>query len=1241
MKTFRLTKSIVCLTVLVTLNAFAQDGEFPVFERDIYPIFAKHCAGCHFPEAERLKGDFDLSTAALTIEGGETADAVIPGKPDESPLVRSIEHTHEPHMPPPDKFEKLDDTSIKLIRDWIAGGALSDPSIPTKPPVLDSPPNASGVANAPVSAVTFLSTDEATLLAQGSLGTVAIAKVSPSTGALETLTELTGHAEMVRALALSPDGAWLAAAGGKPGVGGEVKIWSTADWSEVRQWTGHRDNILAAAFSPDGTKLATASYDKTAIIWNAATGEPIHELKDHVDAVYALAFSPDGQHLATGAGDRTVKIWDVATGRMLVTITDALNAIHAVVYTPDGTRLATAGADKMIRVYEAVKTSGAVNQSDLSSANLIASSFAHNGAVLQLRFSTDGATLYSSSEDRLVKAWNAADLSERFASEPQPDWPVSLAASADGAAIAVGRYDGSVGVYAAATGELLGEPTDVAEVAAKKVRNPNVEVVLIRATVPPSISSLSPSRVHRGGAFTLNVRGKNLDKAKPIVFAKGITAELIESEAEAEPELEAGKDAQGTGAEIVDNARPYKMKVKITVAEDAPIGSQTFMFETATGLTNGRTFTVLAQPDIAEAAPAENADPQSITWPAAVVGKINAAGELDRYAVHAEAGQELVFALTDTNLTPSIRLYGADNVLLADSSAPASPAADRLGYAFTETGEYVVEIADRELRGGLGYRLHIGAFPWVVQWWPLGVPAGGTHEVEVAGFNLGADRLSVESPADAKYGARVHLPLAIPEGSPIPLPTLATDSMLVTSELEPNNVPGEAQPVTVPGTADARFEIAGDFDLYRIRLSEDERVYIETDAARLGSPVDTLIDVLTPEGDLLERGVIRCVASTLLTLNDRDSRQSGLRVASWNDFAMGDYVMIGSEVIQVFDLPDYGDEDVAFVAYPNGQRKGFFGTTPEHHAVDTSLYKIELHPPGTAFAPNGMPTFPLYWRNDDGFFGDGAATGDSFIEFAAPAAGEYIIRVREVRGRGGAEMAYRLVVRTPTPDFDVMVNPYRVNVSPGSRVPVNVRVRRKDGFDGPVSIAAHDLPAGFTLESGTVLAGEDTVELALAASADAQSTALDASFRVTGEAMLNGQPIIHEARLGSLTVSEVHPDLIVVRDQPTVDLVPGANSRVAVHLDRFNGFDGRVPIDVINLPYGVRILDTGLNGILVRDGEFDRSMELYAEPWVPAMNRTIYIHARIETRSPQPLEFLSEPIELRIGNAVQTAANIE
>ena len=55
-----------------------------------------------------------------------------------------------------------------------------------------------------------------------------------------------------------------------------------------------------------------------------------------------------------------------------------------------------------------------------------------------------------------------------------------------------------------------------------------------------------------------------------------------------------------------------------------------------------------------------------------------------------------------------------------------------------------------------------------------------------------------------------------------------------------------------------------------------------------------------------------------------------------------------------------------------------------------------------------------------------------------------------------------------------------------------------------------------------------------------------------------------------------------------------------------NGFANRVPIDVRNLPAGVRVLNIGLNGVLVTEKETERSIFLYAEPWAVPTRRAFF-----------------------------------
>ena len=76
-------------------------------------------------------------------------------------------------------------------------------------------------------------------------------------------------------------------------------------------------------------------------------------------------------------------------------------------------------------------------------------------------------------------------------------------------------------------------------------------------------------------------------------------------------------------------------------------------------------------------------------------------------------------------------------------------------------------------------------------------------------------------------------------------------------------------------------------------------------------------------------------------------------------------------------------------------------------------------------------------------------------------------------------------------------------------------------------------------------------------------------------------------------------------------------------------------MNVRNLPYGVRVMNVGLNGILVTKEESSRVFTLYAEPWVKPLVQPIYVVARVETNSPNPLEHAAAAVQLQVaGNPV-------
>ena len=404
--------------------------EAPSFTKDVAPIFATNCAGCHAGNV--TMGTLNLDTFAGIQKGGHSGQVIVPGKSGESLLYLRITGAVTPAMPLNGKT--LAAGEIEIIRKWIDAGAKppAEGEVVAKGavPIPDIKPRA--LVKSLISALAF--SPDSKLLALGSFKEVRL--VEPETGKL--VATFPGEAEDVRAVAFSPDGKLLAAAGGLPARDGEVQIWDVEKRATLRTIRGHADCIYAVEFSPDGKSIGTASYDKLIKLWDVESGKEIRTLKDHIDAVYALAFSPDGKRIVSASADRGVKVWDVVSGERLYTLSEPTDGLNTLALDPSGKRVAAAGLDRTIRVWSLGEKSGV----------LLNSLIAHEDAILRLAWSPDGKYLVSAAADKEVKIFSADDLSVVKTWE-QPDWVLSLAFAPDGKSFAVGRFDGSYEIYKA------------------------------------------------------------------------------------------------------------------------------------------------------------------------------------------------------------------------------------------------------------------------------------------------------------------------------------------------------------------------------------------------------------------------------------------------------------------------------------------------------------------------------------------------------------------------------------------------------------------------------------------------------------------------------------------------------------------------------------------------------------------------------------------------------------------------
>jgi WD40 repeat protein len=435
------------LAALLTVACAARAPRVPgasasaaVSFSQVNEIFRESCEHCH--NADDEKGGLLMESYASLVAGGEHGNALVPGDSAASRLMQMIDGKLKPRMPY--KEDPLPREQAELIRRWIdegAPGPEAADAAAVAPRAVEIPDVKPLVAAAgAVAAVAF---DPLTRrIAVGTYKSVHLMTLADR----KWIATLNDHADLIRAVAFSPDGTRLAVAGGPSGRYGEIKIWDvTAPAPKlVATIQGHRDSILSIAFSPDGGTIASASYDKLIKLWTVADGKVIATLKEHSDAVYAVAFMPGGSRLLSAAGDRTVKVWDVSTGKRLFTVNDSLDAVYTAAVHPSGRWFAAAGADRMIRTWA---WNGEASSPGGNTATLQSSTFAHGESVLRLAYSPDGAILASAGADRVIKLWDAAALKEKQAFEAQPDWVMGLALSADGKWLAAGRYDGTLGLY--------------------------------------------------------------------------------------------------------------------------------------------------------------------------------------------------------------------------------------------------------------------------------------------------------------------------------------------------------------------------------------------------------------------------------------------------------------------------------------------------------------------------------------------------------------------------------------------------------------------------------------------------------------------------------------------------------------------------------------------------------------------------------------------------------------------------
>jgi WD40 repeat protein len=505
--------------------------------------------------------------------------------------------------------------------------------------------------------------------------------------------------------------------------------------------------------------------------------------------------------------------------------------------------------------------------------------------------------------------------------------------------------------------------------------------------------------------------------------------------------------------------------------------------------------------------------------------------------------------------------------------------------------------------------------------WASGLALGAASDKLIVGRvdgSLGVYPLA----AAAAEGERPLVPLAEvpPEVDYGPQP--APDSLPKVAEAEPNDEPGQATAISVPGIATGRI-FGGDRnqplddDLYRFDAKAGDQWIIETKAARMNSPLDTKLEVLAADGQPVPRALLRAVRDTVIEFRGMNSDQRGVRLANWEEMLLNEYVYLSGEVIKHFQQRRGPDGEANF--FPeNGNRFTFWDTSSRAHALGEPGYIVVPYAIGTELPNNGLPVFTVNYENDDD--AQRKLGKDSRLTFVAPADGTCLIRVSDVRGFAGDNYNYELTIRRPQSDFTVKLSGENPTINAGSGKPFTVKADRIDNYMGPIRVEIAGIPPGFAVTTPLVIPDglyeASGVINALSGAAAPTEEQLKA-IKVTATAKVCGQERTKDVNsLGTIKLAD-KPKVIAYLESidpnapREVTIAPGGSVTCKLRVER-NGFDDRIAFDVTNLPHGIIVDDIGLSGVLVREKEFERPIVLRAEPWVADQERTFQATAQVE-----------------------------